>query len=83
VKIPGEQMLLLDWIICGGESGPHARPMHPDWARSLRGQCERTNTAFFFKQWGAYWPGKLQHVDGSCESHERQGLVVNSMVQRG
>jgi protein gp37 len=36
VKIPGEQMLLLDWIICGGESGPHARPMHPDWARSLR-----------------------------------------------
>ena len=40
------------WVICGGESGPHARPMHPDWARSLRDQCERVGTAFFFKQWG-------------------------------
>jgi hypothetical protein len=56
VKIPGEQMLLLDWIICGGESGPHARPMHPDWARSLRNQCVQTDTAFFFKQWGKWIP---------------------------
>lgn len=42
----------IDWVICGGESGPGARPMHPDWARSLRDQCAAAGTAFFFKQWG-------------------------------
>jgi protein gp37 len=42
----------LDWVIVGGESGPHARPMHPDWARSLREQCVAAGTAFFFKQAG-------------------------------
>lgn len=40
----------LDWIIVGGESGPHARPMHPDWARSVRHQCAAAGTAFFMKQ---------------------------------
>jgi Protein of unknown function (DUF5131) len=44
----------LHWVICGGESGPDARPMHPDWARSIRDQCEAAGVAFFFKQWGAY-----------------------------
>jgi len=43
-----------DWVICGGESGPGARPMHPDWARSLRDQCVAKNVPFFFKQWGAW-----------------------------
>jgi len=41
---------MLDWVICGGESGQNARPMHPDWARSLRDQCKAAGTAFFFKQ---------------------------------
>jgi protein gp37 len=49
--IPG-----LDWVICGGESGPKARPMHPDWARSLRDQCAAAGTAFLFKQWGEWGP---------------------------
>jgi protein gp37 len=44
----------LDWVICGGESGPGARPMHPDWARSLRDQCQAAGVAFFFKQWGEW-----------------------------
>jgi len=48
----------LDWIIAGGESGPNARPMHPDWARSIRDQCAAAGTAFFFKQWGAWAPLK-------------------------
>jgi protein gp37 len=43
---------LLHWVICGGESGPHARPMHPDWARSLRDQCVAAGVPFLFKQWG-------------------------------
>lgn len=40
----------IDWVICGGESGPGARPMHPDWARSLRDQCAEAGIAFFMKQ---------------------------------
>lgn len=43
---------LLDWVICGGVSGPHARPMHPDWVRSLRDQCAEAGVPFLFKQWG-------------------------------
>ncbi|MDO9006318.1 MAG: phage Gp37/Gp68 family protein [Aquabacterium sp.] len=46
----------LDWVICGGESGPHARPMHPDWARSLRDQCVAAGVPFLFKQWGEWAP---------------------------
>lgn len=44
----------VDWVIVGGESGPCARPMHPDWVRSLRDQCAAAGTAFFFKQWGEF-----------------------------
>ena len=40
------------WVIVGGESGPGARPMHPDWARSIRDQCVNHGIPFFFKQWG-------------------------------
>jgi protein gp37 len=46
----------LDWVICGGESGTKARPMHPKWAKSLRDQCQTAGTAFFFKQWGEWQP---------------------------
>lgn len=45
---------VLDWVICGGESGPKARPMHPDWVYSLREQCTSANVPFFFKQWGEW-----------------------------
>jgi protein gp37 len=44
----------IDWVICGGETGPGARPMHPDWVRSLRGQCKSAEVPFFFKQWGEW-----------------------------
>lgn len=42
----------IDWVIVGGESGPRARVMRPDWARSIRDECIRKNIPFFFKQWG-------------------------------
>lgn len=51
-----KELPALDWIICGGESGPHARPMHPDWARSLRDQCAAAGVPFLFKQWGEWRP---------------------------
>lgn len=43
-----------DWVIVGGESGAHARPMHVDWARGLRDECAAVGTAFHFKQWGEW-----------------------------
>jgi protein gp37 len=46
----------LDWVICGGETGPGARPMHPDWVRSLRDQCREAGVPFFFKSWGDWVP---------------------------
>ncbi|MGE4044493.1 MAG: phage Gp37/Gp68 family protein [Acetobacteraceae bacterium] len=46
----------IDWAICGGESGPGARPMHPAWARRLRDQCTAAGVPFFFKQWGDWAP---------------------------
>ena len=51
---------LLDWVICGGESGPGARPVHPEWVRGVRDQCEAYGVPFFFKQWGE-WAEDKQH----------------------
>jgi len=58
----------LDWVICGGESGRNARPMHPDWARSLRDQCEAAGVPFFHKQNGEWvlCPG----LDVACSECE-------------
>lgn len=47
---PGPRRVHL--VVSGGESGPKARPMHPDWVRSLRDQCQSAGTPFFFKRWG-------------------------------
>ena len=44
----------IDWVIVGGESGPNARPIHPDWARGIRDQCQAAGVPFFFKQWGQW-----------------------------
>ena len=46
----------IDWVIVGGESGPGARPMDPDWVREIRDQCGEEGVAFFFKQWGGFRP---------------------------
>lgn len=50
--LPSLDLTDIDWAIVGGESGPGARPMRPEWVRDLRGQAARKNVAFFFKQWG-------------------------------
>ncbi len=51
----------LDGVICGGETGPGAAPMHPDWARAVRDQCAAAGVAFFFKSWGEYGPVEPDH----------------------
>lgn len=52
----GETLRRLDWIIAGCESGPHARPWHPVWARSLRDQCATAGVPFLWKQHGEWLP---------------------------
>ena len=60
------QIIGIDWVVCGGESGPGARPMHPDWARSLRDQCVNAGVPFFFKRWGEWCPATKDYgVSGS------------------
>lgn len=60
----------LDWVILGGETGPGARPMHPDWVRSVRDQCQKAGVPFFFKQFGEwipkrlYWPKTAKAIKG-------------------
>jgi protein gp37 len=54
----------LDWVVAGGESGPDARPMHPDWTRSLRDQCAAAGVPFLFKQWGEWWPVRMTVTTG-------------------
>lgn len=53
----------IHWVIAGGESGPGARPMHPDWVRSLRDQCQEAEVPFFFKQWGEWLPNGQNPAD--------------------
>ncbi|ANZ35317.1 hypothetical protein BBK82_03680 [Lentzea guizhouensis] len=76
----------LDWVIVGGESGPGARPMHPDWARSPRTQCQQAGVPFFFKQHGEWAPvGPLYCEDdgpGSIADDARTEAVHLEVVER-
>jgi protein gp37 len=73
----------IDWVICGGESGPKARPMHPDWARSLRDQCKAAGVAYFFKQWGEWLPclGVLQ--EEPYKNHYEQASDGKMLMVKG
>lgn len=65
----GWRAIGLDWAIVGGESGPKARPMHPQWARSLRDQCAAAGVPFMFKQWGEWTPGEnVERTRGTLDT---------------
>lgn len=70
----------LDWVICGGESGPHARPMHPDWARSLRDQCADASVPFLFKQWGEWSQYVNEDHYTHCGKENRPHAWVDSLT---
>lgn len=73
IEDPSE--LGIHWVIVGGESGPGARPMHPDWARSLRDQCEAAGVPYFFKQWGEWASyGEIGHTAYWKAAH--RGVVM-------
>lgn len=61
----------VDWVIVGGESGPGARPMHPDWAKSIRNQCQVASVPFFFKQHGAWLHESQTTVQQRGEMHDK------------
>ncbi len=70
----------IDWVIVGGESGPGARPMHPDWARSLRDQCEAAGVPFMFKQWGEWVSSVPSTTDREpdCYMHDDGRLATEA-----
>lgn len=61
----------IHWVIVGGESGPKARPMQPEWAESMRRQCRSQKVAFFFKQWGGWG------ADGKRRPKSKNGRLLN------
>ena len=61
----------MHWVIVGGESGSNARPMNPDWPKSIQKQCKQQNVAFFFKQWGTWGE------DGKKRSKHANGCLLN------
>ena len=60
----------IDWVIAGGESGPRARPMRPEWLRALRDQCVESQTAFHFKQWGEWFPEENAELPAAAPRSE-------------
>lgn len=64
----------IHWVIVGGESGPKARPMQPQWADSVRRQCKTQGVAFFFKQWGGWG------ADGKRRSKSKNGRLLNGRI---
>ena len=78
--LPSLDLTGIDWVIVGGESGPGARPMHPDWVRNIRDRCVDAGVAFFFKQWGNWtWsdsrrpptePDLYLHADGRTATED-------------
>ncbi len=63
----------IHWVIVGGESGSRARPMHPDWARNVRDQCQEQNIPFFFKQWGRHG------ADGVTRGKKKNGRLLDGI----
>lgn len=74
----------LHWVIAGGESGPNARPCHPDWIRQLRDQCRDAEVPFFFKQWGE-WLEHEHALDALGDDDKRlsDGQARLRKAQRG
>ncbi|MEV7805052.1 DUF5131 family protein [Microbispora sp. NPDC088329] len=67
----------LDWVVAGGQTGPDARPMHPDWARSLRDQCQAAGVAFRFEQWGEWEPiGPLYGDDEETDDAHMEAVAI-------
>lgn len=72
----------INWVIAGGESGSKARPVNPEWVRSLRDQCKRANVAFHFKQWGQWCPDQRGASANAKRVHVFDSFGKASIVVR-
>lgn len=72
--LEGLDLTGIHWAIVGGESGPGCRPMQPEWARSIRDQCARQGTFFFFKQWGG--------INKKAAGRELDGRTYDDMPEK-
>src|SRR5690606_4822938 len=74
----------IDWVIVGGESGHGARPMHPDWARDIRDQCQKAGVPFFMKQWGEWLDADSALRPGECSiGHRVRYVEATAMIRVG
>ncbi|MFN3323438.1 MAG: DUF5131 family protein [Bryobacteraceae bacterium] len=73
----------IDWVIVGGESGPNARPMHPDWVRAIRDECANAGVPFFFKQWGEWLPADQFGADGDRPTPANTGSKLGVLDNDG
>ncbi len=72
----------INWVIVGGESGPGARSMHPDWVKSIRNQCQEAGVAFFFKQWGGVQKGRTgRALEGRTYDEMPETISENPLIQ--
>lgn len=67
----------LDWVIVGGESGNQARPMHPEWVRSLRDQCTTADVPFLFKQWGEWEVASVENGHHDCDMTRNSAIWLD------
>jgi protein gp37 len=75
----------IGWVIAGGESGPGARPLDPDWIRAVRDRCDEADVPFFFKQWGGVRKGKTGRLlDGRTHDAmpDRPTAAVPALAER-
>ncbi|MER9395603.1 MULTISPECIES: phage Gp37/Gp68 family protein [unclassified Mesorhizobium] len=70
----------IDWVIVGGESGPKARPLNPEWVREVRDQCNDAGVAFFFKQWGGSRPKSGGRI---LDGEEWNQLPIANSIREG
>jgi len=72
----------IDWVMVGGESGPHARPLDPAWVQELRDRCAVAGVPFFFKQWGGVFKSRTGRIlDG--RKWDEMPIQPNSSARRG
>jgi protein gp37 len=78
------QVNKIDWVIVGGESGPNARPMHPEWVRNLRNQCNAAGVPFLFKQWGEWEIASVEngHYESCMERNKAHWVFPDGCMQK-
>jgi len=76
--LPNLELSSIDWVIAGGESGPRARPIKPEWVKDIRDQCVCNEVPFFFKQWGGVFKKKTGRLLDNRQWDQVPNINVSS-----